>query len=266
MRARLAPTILALLPLACGQSAMDVHGNDAAAPAPCRDDSLGNATQAQSHPLSGAAELPDLELCHGTEDWFRLDAQNAANFSVNACFASAATLDFAAFREEIGKLYQHQNCGASNDQEACVGICQIEAPGIYFFRLSAAKDVAYRLSVAFKPQVGMVSQMPPGIDVAPALLPGVPRDLTVCVPFAQWYKIEIMAPATVTLESTLPYAGYYLDFTLIDEAQQPVDYWPQGAGKTSHVMTLDPGRFLLQVRSASAGCQTFSLALSLAPR
>jgi len=102
--------------------------------------------------------------------------------------------------------------------------------------------------------------------MAQALVPGTPRRLTVCVPFAQWYKIEVGAPSTLTLESTLPYAGFYLDFTLSNEAQQTVDYWPQGAGKTSQTMVLDPGRYLLQIRSAFSGCQTFSLAFSLAPR
>ncbi|HXI54563.1 MAG TPA: hypothetical protein VNO55_00765 [Polyangia bacterium] len=265
MRAWRAPIFLVWLPLACGGSALDVRGHDAAVPTHCQDDSLGNATQMQSYPLTGATELPGLKLCPGTEDWFRLDARNAASFSVAACSAGTATVDFASFREEINRLYQHENCSTTGDKETCLGSCEIEAPGIYFYRLSAAQDVGYRLTVAFKPQVGMVSQTPPSIDMAPALVPGMPRDLTVCVPFAQWYRIEIGASSMATVESTLPYAGYYLDFTITDEAQRTVDYWPQGAGKTSHAMALGPGRYLLQIRSAFSGCRTFSLALSLAP-
>jgi hypothetical protein len=234
----------------------------------CVDDSLGNATQMQSYPLTGAAELPGLELCAGTEDWYRLDARSAASFSVSACFAAegSAVIDFTPFREELGKLFRHENCNSSDPKEICGSTCEIEAPGIYYFRLSAAEDIAYRLHVAFKPSPGNVTQGSPSLDVAPALTPGMPRDLIVCVPFGEWYKLEVTTPSTVTVESTLPYAGYYLDFTLLDEAQRPIDYWPQGPGKTTHALALDPGRFLLGIRSAYAGCREFSLVVSSVAR
>jgi hypothetical protein len=212
--------------------------------------------------------LPERELCAGTESWYRLDARSAASFSVHACFAASgsAVIDFTPFREELGKLFRHENCNSASPKEICGGTCEIEAPGIYYFRLSAPQDVRYRLGVAFKPSPGNVTQAPPSLDVAPALTPGVPQDLIVCVPFGDWYKLEVAVPSIVTVESTLPYAGYYLDFTLVDEANRTVDYWPQGPGKTTHTLALGPGRFLLGIRSAYAACREFSLVVSSVAR
>jgi hypothetical protein len=275
--ARLYPFILALVPLACGTEGINLGGQDAGAreagtgdavsdvtpPGTCLEDDLGNSSQERSFRMTGAVELPGLALCPGTEDWFRLDAQHAASFAVSACAdVGASELDFAAFREELGMLYRHENCASSGAQLACVGTCTIEAPGIYFFRLSAARDVRYSLGVTYKAPVGTTTQVPPSLDATATFPPGTAQDLTVCAPFALWYKLELVTPSTVTLESTLPYAGYYLDFTLTDENQQNVDYWPQGPGKTRHEVALGPGRFQLRIRSALSGCREFSLSVT----
>jgi hypothetical protein len=86
-------------------------------------DPLGNTTQTRSHELIGSADLPDLKLCPGSEDWFRLDASDAGSLGVTACQDTndKVALDFAAFREEFGELHRHTNCGTSGGAQHRTG-------------------------------------------------------------------------------------------------------------------------------------------------
>ena len=168
-------------------------------------------------------------------------------------------LDFAAFREEFGELYRHTNCATSGGAQYCIGTCLIEAPGIYYFRVSAPSPVRYAFSATVKPPENKVVQTPPGFDVAVVIQPDMARELTVCAPQAKWMQLQIAEPSMVTIESTMTYSGYYLDFTLTAENGTHVAYWPQGAGKTRHEQALDPGRYLLRMRSALSGCRMFTL-------
>ena len=228
---------------------------------PCEDNSLGNTAQARSHELMGSAELPDLKLCPGSDDWFRLDASTAGSLGVTACRDSneKVALDFAAFREEFGQLYRHTNCATSGGAQYCTGTCLIEAPGIYYFRVSAPSQVRYAFSATVKPPENPVVQMPPSFDAAVVLQPDMARELMVCAPQAKWMLLQIPEAAMATIESTMTYSGYYLDFTLTAEDGSHVAYWPQGAGKTRHEQMLAPGRYLLRMRSALSGCRMFTL-------
>jgi hypothetical protein len=227
----------------------------------CEDDSLGNTAQARSHQLTGSADLPDLKLCPGSDDWFRLDATEAGSLGVTACRDSndKVDLDFAVFRQEFGELYRHTNCASSGGAKYCTGTCLIEAPGIYYFRVNAPSPLRYALGATVKPPENPVVQMPPSFDAAVVLQPDMARELTVCAPQAKWILLQIAEPSMATIESTMTYSGYYLDFTLTAENGSHVAYWPQGAGKTRHQQALDPGRYLLRMRSALSGCRMFTL-------
>jgi hypothetical protein len=104
-----------------------------------------------------------------------------------------------------------------------------------------------------------VIQRPPGFDVAVVLQPDMPQELTACAPLASWVELQIAEPSMVAIESTMTYAGYYLDFTLTADNGAHVAYWPQGAGKTRHEQALDPGRYMLRVRSSVSGWRIFTL-------
>ena len=239
----------------------EAQATDAPPSGPCRDDDLGNTAQARSHKLSGTVDLPGLILCPGTEDWFRLDASDVKSFGVSVCMnqASAVPIDFAAYREEFGELYRHTNCGTSSAELACVGTCLMEAPGIYYFRLNSDRKVRYSFGLAYTPPTGKVTQEPPGFDLAPVLEADMAQEVTVCAPQARFYQFKVAEPSTVTIESTMTYSGYYLDFTLTAEGGQHIAYWPQGAGKTRREQALNTGRFMLRVRSAHSSCRMFTL-------
>jgi hypothetical protein len=260
MRVRGALVALPVLLLGCG-------GENTPA-GPCEDDPLGNTTQARSHELMGSADLPGLKLCPGSEDWFRLDATLASSLGVSACGDSndEVALDFAAFREEFGELYRHTNCGSSGGGQYCTGTCLIESPGIYYFRVSAPAPVRYGFSATVTPRQNNLTQSPPGFDMAVVLQPDIPNELTVCAPQATWMQLQIAAPSLIAIASTMTYAGYYLDFTLTAENGAHVAYWPQGAGKTRHEQALDPGRYMLRMRSALSGCRVFTLSYGLVAR
>lgn len=186
-----------VLLLACNAANLQVTGLDAGAPeavpasippSPCQDDQLGNPSQSRSHQLTGAGDLLGLVLCPGTEDWFRLDARDAASFGVGACVPQPSTVpfEFTAYRWEFEQLFPYGNCGSSGAMYYCQDTCRLEAPGIYYFRLgAAAQSLRYNLTVAYEKEVSRSTEIPPGFDVAPVLAPGVAREVTVCAPFGK---------------------------------------------------------------------------------
>lgn len=247
-------------PLDSGPGDTGIDGT-ADARAACDDDSFDNHEQHTASDLVGPAELEGLMACPERDDWFRIDGTNATSFSVAACFATdGPSLTFAGFREEFDELYRLLNCGSSGSGESCVSTCSIDSPGVYYFRVGAEGErVPYRLDVHFEEDTSNVTRTPPDFDQAPLLLPNTPTPLTVCTDSAKYHRIEIPAAALVSIESFADNAGFYLDFTLTDEADAHLDYWPQGAGRTLRELELEAGRYMLRLRSTVSGCRSTTL-------